>query len=81
VELYHLGDDIGETMNLAKNQPAKAASLKRELGAWRQRVIATMPIPNPSFDPNRAQEWWSTRTGKPVPSKARKRYPPTEKGF
>jgi arylsulfatase A len=81
VELYHLGDDISETMNLAKTQPAKAASLKRQLGVWRQQVIATMPIPNPSYDPNRAREWWSTRTGKPVPSKTRKRYPPTEKGL
>ena len=79
VELYHLGDDIGETKNLAKTQPAKASALKSQLGQWRQQVIATMPIPNPSYDPNRAREWWSTRTGKPVQSEARKRYPPTEK--
>lgn len=77
-ELYHLASDISESKNLAPTQPSKASQLKRNLAAWRQRVIAAMPIPNPSYDPNRAQEWWSTRTGKPVPSKQRKRFSPTE---
>ena len=32
-----------------------------------------------NYDPARAGEWWSVRTGKPVPSQDRKRFPPTEK--
>ncbi len=42
-------------------------------------VIARMPIPNPHHDPERAAEWWSMRTGEPVDSDSRTRFPPTEK--
>jgi arylsulfatase A len=45
---------------------------------WRQDVIARMPIPNPNYDPKRAAEWWSMRTGKPIDSDSRKRFPATE---
>ncbi len=79
VELYHLSDDIGETNNLATAKPGRAADLKRKLNAWRNSVTAPMPIPNPSYDPQRAPEWWSTRTGKPINSDARKRFPWTER--
>ncbi|GIT28257.1 MAG: hypothetical protein Ct9H300mP1_03030 [Planctomycetaceae bacterium] len=47
---------------------------------WRQSVLAHMPLPNPGYDPDKAAQWWSTRSGKPVPSSRRKRFPPTEKG-
>ncbi|MEO1980651.1 MAG: sulfatase/phosphatase domain-containing protein, partial [Fuerstiella sp.] len=79
IELYQLADDIGETTNLSAEKPGKAADLKRKLQAWRQQVIARMPYPNPHYDTKRAGEWWSLRTGKPIDSDNRRRFPPTEK--
>ena len=55
------------------------ADLKKKLKAWRETVLARMPLPNPSYDPDRATEWWSVRTGRPIDSDNRKRFPPTEK--
>ena len=78
VELYHLAEDLGETKNLVAEKQGRAADLKRKLRDWRHRVSARMPIPNPSYDPKRAGQWWSMRTGKPVASDQRKRFPPTE---
>ncbi len=80
VEFYNLSEDIGETNNLVKKNPGRAADLKKKLNQWRQQVIARMPYPNPNYDEQRADQWWSMRTGQPVDSKARKRFPPTEKG-
>ena len=81
VELYDLSVDIGEASNLADKEKSRSADLTRKLRAWRQTVLARVPIPNPSYDPMRAAQWWSTRTGKPVPSGGRKRFPATEKGL
>ncbi len=79
VEVYHLADDIGETRNLVAEKPGRAADLKKKLQRWRSDVSARMPISNPNYNPERAGEWWQMRTGKPVPSEKRKRFPPTEK--
>jgi arylsulfatase A-like enzyme len=46
LELYHLGRDIGETKNLAKENPAKAQELHSRLIAWRSEVQAPMPTKN-----------------------------------
>ncbi|MGI9474632.1 MAG: sulfatase [Rubripirellula sp.] len=81
VELYQLSEDIGETKNLVGERAGRAADLKKKLNAWRQDVIARMPYPNPHYDEERAGEWWSLRTGRPVDSDSRKRFPPTEKGL
>ncbi len=78
VELYHLTEDIGETKNVAPEKKGRVADLKQKLKTWRQNVLARMPIPNPSYDAKRASEWWSTRTGKPIDSDSRKRFPQTE---
>ena len=51
VELYNLKDDIGETKDLAAAMPDKAAALRQKLEAWRTRVGAQMPSPNPDHDP------------------------------
>ncbi len=79
LELYHLAEDLSEQKNLIAERKGKATDLKNKLNAWRAEVIARMPIPNPSFDPKRAHEWWSMRTGKPVDSDKRTRFPQTEK--
>ena len=46
LELYNLGEDIGETRNLATAQPDKAKELHARLVAWRKDVSAPMPGPN-----------------------------------
>jgi arylsulfatase A len=51
VELYHLGDDLSETQNLAAEQTNLVDELRRELSAWRQEVGAEMMRPNPDYDP------------------------------
>jgi arylsulfatase A-like enzyme len=55
VELYSLKDDIGETKDLASAMPEKAAALRQKLAAWRARVSAQMPTPNPAYDPAKDQ--------------------------
>lgn len=50
-ELYDLDTDVGETHNLADEQPERADRLQRRLAQWRERVDAQMPTPNPDFDP------------------------------
>jgi len=50
VELYNLTDDLGETKNLAAQNPAVTADLQRELEAWRRSVGAEMMSPNPDYD-------------------------------
>jgi len=39
--------------------PEKAADLQRKLAKWRKSVGAKMPMPNPDYDPARANEWKS----------------------
>lgn len=79
VELYEISQDLGENRNLATAQPEKTAAMRKRLERWRKSVNARMPIVNPSYDPERASQWWSMRTGKPVPSANRRRFPATEK--
>ena len=47
LELYDLEADIGETQNLASSHTALARGLKLNLDAWREKVEAPMPQPNP----------------------------------
>jgi len=51
VELYNLKEDQAETRDLAAAMPEKAAALCAKLDAWRRRVGAQMPSPNPAYDP------------------------------
>lgn len=59
-ELYNLRDDMGETRDLAKAKPAETRRLHAKLETWRKSVNAQMPVPNPKYDPKRAEEgyWW-----------------------
>lgn len=57
VELYHLATDIGEQSNLAETNLAKRNELLADLRAWRKRVGAQLPRPNPAHDPTRAGEF------------------------
>ena len=79
IELYHISQDLSESNNLADERKGKVADLKKKLSGWRSEVLARIPVPNPSYEPARAPEWWSRRSGKPIDSSARKRFPATEK--
>ncbi len=80
VELFHLSADLGEERNLADEHAERVAEMTARLERWRADTLARMPLPNPGYEPERAAEWWSTRTGKPVDSDARKRFPATPEG-
>ena len=56
LELYNLRDDIGERKNLARREYARARNLHQTLAEWRRSVEASMPQPNPNYDPARAGE-------------------------
>ncbi len=79
LELYDLAADIGESRDIAEKRPGIAKALQRELQQWRLSVGARMPLKNPHYDPQRAGQWWSRRTGEPVNSSGRRKFPPTEK--
>jgi len=79
VELYHLGNDIGEETDLSSEKQGRVADLRRKLNIWRRETLARMPLANPNHDPERAPEWWSRRSGEPIDSLSRKPFPPTEK--
>jgi hypothetical protein len=49
-ELYNLAEDIGETTNLANQQPDRARELRGKLAAWRIRVGAQELRRNAQFD-------------------------------
>jgi arylsulfatase A len=56
VELYDLASDPGEEKDQSVEQPEKAGELLRDLHAWRGKVGARMPVPNPDYDAARADE-------------------------
>jgi arylsulfatase A-like enzyme len=64
-ELYDLEADPGETRDLAASRPDLAAALRADLAAWRAAIGAAMPVPNPVFDPVRADEF-PPRAGRAV---------------
>jgi len=48
IALYNLRDDPGETRNLAKDMPDRAARLRADLDAWQKNTKAPVPkLPNP----------------------------------
>lgn len=53
VELYNLSEDIGETKDLVSEESSKARELTEKLHAWRAKVAAQLPTPNPDYDPSK----------------------------
>ncbi len=49
IELYNLGQDIGECENLVDRLPEKAKQLQDQLSQWRKSINADMPEPNPDY--------------------------------
>jgi len=55
VELYNLGNDIGEQRNLSSEMPAKVTELRNRLHEWRIQVGAQMPSRNLNYDPSKPE--------------------------
>ena len=51
--LFDLSNDLGETRDLAKQLPDRAAELNRRLEEYLKAVNAQMPAPNPEYDPSK----------------------------
>lgn len=51
LELYNLREDLGETRNRAEELPDRARKLHDRFRAWCREVDATMPPPNPAYQP------------------------------
>lgn len=56
LELYHLGKDAGEKVDLARKEAARAARMQRQLREWIAQCGARVPGVNPAYDPSRAFE-------------------------
>lgn len=63
IELYNLREDIGETNNLAAQQPDKVASLNSLIDGFIRDTQALAPIPNPAYQPSAAAAARSPATG------------------
>lgn len=66
IELYNLKNDLSETTNLAGQMPDRVTTLREKLSAWRERVGAQLPLPNPDYDPARANQPAKKAGAKPV---------------
>jgi arylsulfatase A len=55
VELYNLALDPGEQYNFASSFADKAAELLGKLQSWREGLNASMPRPNPQYNPTLAE--------------------------
>ena len=51
VQLYHLDKDLGESNDLAGQEPVRASQMKDQLNAYLAKVHAQLPTPNPKYDP------------------------------
>jgi arylsulfatase A len=70
-ELFHLGRDAEESVDLAANEPGRVAALQSQLRAWIASVPAPIPAANPHHDPERSltetkqkQPWNSPQPGR-----------------
>jgi len=51
LELFNLGQDLSEKYNLVRLHPGQTEQLHGKLKAWRDQLGATMPSPNPRYQP------------------------------
>ena len=64
-ELYNVVTDLAEATDLAAREPARVASLRRELAAWQRSVDAKFPTTNPAYDVTKPNGRASIRPGSP----------------
>jgi arylsulfatase A-like enzyme len=64
-ELYHLTADPGETKDLSKIDPQRAAGMLAKLREWQTATKAPCPLqPNPAYDPSAAPKRGRDERGK-----------------
>ena len=64
-ELYDLNKDIGEKNDLIESEAKRAQNMRRRLEHWLQKTKATLPTPDPEFEPEkRMQRWENIRSTK-----------------
>lgn len=68
-ELFNLHDDVGETKNLAAQEPGRVKSLLAELETWQKDVGALMPTMNTEYDPAKPSGRAAGGGGKPKAAK------------
>jgi arylsulfatase A-like enzyme len=61
--LFDLAKDIGEQRDLAKERAKETADLGRRLNEYLKAVGAQLPVPNPKYDPGKAQPSGERRGG------------------
>jgi len=50
-QLFHLDQDLGESKDVAAQEPARAAAMKQCLTNYLAAVKAQLPVPNPDYHP------------------------------
>jgi hypothetical protein len=55
-ELYDLGADLGQRVELAARNPGRVGQMRAALAAWRRSVNAQENRPNPNFDPEKYRQ-------------------------
>ena len=64
-ELYDLNKDIGEQNDLIESEKERAQKMRQRLDDWLKKTKATLPTPDPEFDPDkRMQRWENIRSTK-----------------
>ena len=72
-ELYNLETDIGETSDVASRHSEIVQKLTASHENWLKDTGSLMPTENDKFDAARSTEWWSRRTGRPLPTASQKK--------
>jgi len=67
LELYNVAADIRESNNLAQSDPKRASQMHQKLKQWRASVDASMPKPNPDYDPASADQGLTGENPRPAP--------------
>ncbi len=57
VQLFNIKTDPGEHHDISATEPSKVKELTNMLHAWRKKVNANMPTPNPIYDPALKDQW------------------------
>jgi len=69
LELFHLGRDPRESIDLAAKEPDRAKALQAQLAAWRKSIGAQQNRPNPAYDAELAKPiYHSTDTSRITPA-------------
>ena len=62
--LFDLAKDIGEQHDLANGRAKETAALEQRMNDYLKAIGAQMPVPNPKYDPSKAQPSQQRRGGK-----------------